>query len=120
MPNIKKYFTAAQKKAARLRDRKKWRITHRESAAFVQAKQRCTNPNEISYPRYGGRGIKCKLKSYKDIIYTIGRRPSNKYSLDRIDNDVHYEIGNIRWATIKQQRANSTIVNQTGFCRGPK
>jgi len=36
----------------------------------------------------------------------LGKRPTVRHSLDRINNDGHYELGNVRWATKKEQRAN--------------
>jgi hypothetical protein len=80
--------------------------------AVDAAKQRCTNPKNPMYKHYGARGIECRI-TYKELLATIGRRPSSPtgrrrslYSLDRIDNDGHYEAGNVRWATYDQQMAN--------------
>ena len=37
---------------------------------------------------------------------SIGPRPTAKHSLDRRNNDGHYELGNVRWATTRQQLLN--------------
>ena len=74
--------------------------------ALVNIKCRCTNPNNNSFHNYGGRGIKCLLNNPQEILDDIGHRPSDQYSIDRIDNDGHYEAGNIRWAT-KETQANN-------------
>ena len=83
----------------------RWDVTHPEVVATTAAKQRCTNPNNPGYKNYGGRGIVCHIAP-KELITNIGYRPSVGYSLDRINNDGHYEVGNIRWATREQQNAN--------------
>jgi hypothetical protein len=70
---------------------------------------RCENENHESYPRWGGRGITmCKRwrKSYAAFLRDMGRRPSPKHSIDRIDNDGNYTPANCRWATAKEQVAN--------------
>lgn len=88
------------------RNTKRYRQLNPEVYIFQSLKQRCINPKVRNYKNYGGRGIKCLLTSYKDIVNSIGKRPSKIYSIDRIDNDGHYSMTNIRWATWKQQAQN--------------
>lgn len=72
-------------------------------------KARCYNSKVQHYNRYGGRGIQvCKrwLNSFKNFLKDMGKRPSNKYSIDRINNDGNYTPFNCRWATSLVQRHN--------------
>lgn len=78
---------------------------------WLNMSDRCNNPNNKRFKDYGGRGIKIcdHWRSFAnflaDILAAIGERPPGM-TLDRIDNNGNYEPGNVRWATMKQQRAN--------------
>jgi hypothetical protein len=77
-----------------------------EYRSYCGAKVRCRNKNSKDYPNYGGRGIQFKFESFEEFLQEIGPRPSAKHSVDRIDNDGHYEPGNVRWATTRIQANN--------------
>lgn len=78
------------------------------SICYYAAQARCNNPKTNYFERYGGRGIEFRFKSFDEFFHEIGPRPSLKHSLNRIDNDGHYEPGNVEWATPKQQANNSS------------
>jgi hypothetical protein len=64
--------------------------------------QRCTNPKRDNWRYYGARGIGvCQAwrDSFETFLGDMGPRPSQRYSIDRINGDGHYEPGNCRWAT---------------------
>jgi len=70
---------------------------------YTQAKQRCTNPNAISYKNYGARGILFLYKSFAEFLEDVGTRPSMQHTLDRLTPDSNYSVGNVRWATWDEQ-----------------
>ena len=77
-----------------------------EYRAFHDARNRCTNPNLRNFKRYGGRGIEFRFTNFSQFIAALGPRPSSSHTLERIENDGHYEPGNVRWATMKEQAQN--------------
>lgn len=76
-----------------------------EHHAFANAKQRCENPRNNRFADYGGRGIKFKFSSFDRFLSELGPRPRGK-KLDRINNNGHYEPGNVRWATESESVRN--------------
>lgn len=80
-----------------------------EYGIWAGIKHRCHNRFCKEYPKYGERGIKvCDrwINSFENFFADMGDRPSPKHSIDRIDNNGHYEPSNCRWATNKTQGRN--------------
>ena len=78
----------------------------REYAAWNNINDRCRNKNNKDFRHYGGRGIKNKYKDITDFIDDVGFRPSDKHSIDRINNDSHYQRGNCQWTLQRDQLRN--------------
>lgn len=74
---------------------------------------RCTNPKNIGYKNYGGRGItvceewKTSPQTFYNHVSKLEHYGKSGYSLDRIDNSQGYFPGNVRWATRKEQCRNT-------------
>jgi hypothetical protein len=75
-------------------------------STFDQARQRCRNPRHDAYKWYGARGIEFRFTSLAQFAAELGERPTPKHTLDRTNNDGHYEPGNVRWATASEQLLN--------------
>jgi len=76
-----------------------------EYRAYTSAKDRCRKDAK-AHERYFDRGIRFKFSSFTQFFKEIGNRPSSVHSLDRENNNGHYEPGNVRWATRSQQQKN--------------
>jgi hypothetical protein len=76
--------------------------------SWSHIRQRCGDPNHRSYPRYGGRGITicARWDDFNNFLADMGERPSKGHSIERRNNDGHYEPSNCFWATMKQQSGN--------------
>jgi hypothetical protein len=77
-----------------------------EYYACQNARNRCVNPKHPKYPHYGGRGVQFRFPSIAACVECLGPRPTMKHSIDRINNDGHYEPGNVKWSTMKEQNNN--------------
>lgn len=71
--------------------------------------ERCNNPNNSHYPKYGGRGIGVceRWNSFENFIADMGKRPLN-HSLERKENDKGYEPDNCKWAPPVEQSRNTS------------
>ena len=84
---------------------------------LTAAKGRCENPNDPQYPNYGGRGIQFNFPSVTEaglyLIRTFGI-PSRDLELDRIDNNGHYEEGNVRFVprAVNQGNRRTTVLSR--------
>jgi hypothetical protein len=88
-----------------------FRIKHgvygtKEYNAFCSAKARCENPKHHAWKDYGGRGILFLFGSFPEFLKELGPAPTRIHSIDRINNDGHYEPGNVKWSTAKEQAFN--------------
>lgn len=86
-----------------------------EYRAWMNMKTRCFKDNSKDYVNYGGRGIGvCKRwlfgsdkeNGFLCFLRDMGKKPIKSYSIDRIDNDGHYEPKNCRWVSAATQCAN--------------
>lgn len=98
-----------------------------EYKSYQCIKDRCHNPNNEHYPEYGGRGIflaDCWLEDFESFLQHIGMKPTGngRWSVGRIDNDIGYVPGNVRWENTytqarnrRKSKANSS--GNTGVCK---
>lgn len=87
---------------------------------FEGMKQRCNNPKNKNYEKYGGRGIKICTEWLNDPKKFFDWAIKNGYkeglSIDRIDVNGNYEPDNCRWADNEAQCLNQRLRkdNKTG------
>ncbi len=80
-----------------------------EYQAWRNMKSRCYNPNAAEFKNYGARGITiCQewLSDFPAFYRDMGDRPSEKHSLERVNNALGYSKDNCVWATDKTQSLN--------------
>lgn len=74
-------------------------------------RQRCNNENAPAFKNYGGRGIRIceRWNKFEHFLDDMGRRPSEKHSIDRIDNDGPYTPDNCHWVLSSKQVRNRRL-----------
>jgi len=84
---------------------------HSERGIWVNIISRCTKPTDAAWPNYGARGIGVAPEwmgpdGFRRFLAHIGKRPTMRHTVDRINTLGNYEPGNVRWATATQQARN--------------
>lgn len=80
-------------------------------SAWRDARNRCNNPNNKNYDRYGGRGITvCKRwDKFENFAVDMGPHPGKGLTLGRRDNNKGYSKANCNWETRKAQANNRCV-----------
>lgn len=88
-----------------------WRACH----------NRCEVPNTTGYSEYGGRGITIcdRWKSFEAFWEDMGATWAPGLTVERKDTNGHYEPGNCRWGTPKEQANNRRYHNMINTPEGP-
>lgn len=83
-----------------------------EHTAWLSMIQRCSNPNNKRYEHYGLRGIKvcnewsCSLEGFTNFLRDLGERPSEDYTLERLNVNEDYTPDNCVWIEKNKQSRN--------------
>ena len=86
--------------------------------AWYNMMHRCYNASNKHYYNYGGRGIYVceRWHDFNNFYEDLGDVPEG-LTLDRINNNDGYNIENVRWATMKQQRQNQRKSKEVQLAR---
>src|SRR5215469_5034343 len=86
-----------------------------EYISWQSMMSRCYQASHTKFKHYGDRGIKVceRWHDYENFLADMGRRPTAKHTLGRIDHSKDYELSNCKWETRIEQGRQSTRVKLT-------
>lgn len=79
---------------------------------WLNMKNRCSNPKNHAYGRYGGRGI-VVCEGWKDdfagfMMWAVNNGYSDSLTIDRINNNKGYSPENCRFVTLEENSRNKS------------
>jgi hypothetical protein len=72
--------------------------------AYQRKKSLCSNPYGRMAQYFHDRGIEFRYASFADFYADVGDKPGPDFWLVRVNNDGHFESGNLEWRGIKRHR----------------
>ena len=99
-------------------------IFKRLTERLQYAKRRCEAPTCAGYKTYGARGIQFRFKSVRDsVLWVLENLPHPTYhgvEIDRINNNGHYQPGNLKLSTRRQNANNRYTTFWVPLANGSK
>lgn len=97
-------------KPSRLKHGNCMKHSGKETGAYTSWRgmnDRCSNPNNKMWDRYGGRGVTVceQWQKFEKFLEDMGDRPDG-HTIERIDSDKGYEPGNCKWVPRARQNCN--------------
>ena len=84
-------------------------------------RHRCRNPKNPFYKKFGAKGVTISDEWYDSFalfLADVGKRPTPKHTMGRIDKTLGYSKANCRWMTRTEQNL-SRIQNKRGKAHPP-
>ena len=107
MTNLSKSMGLCDCSGRKYQDKEAAKILGYRYEAMVQ---RCRRDTHVSSPNYKGRGIEVKMTREEFILWALEKWPNREYlalDFDRIENDGHYELGNLQLSTRSENLRNT-------------
>ena len=118
--NVKSCGCLLKETASKTSRKYKNKMSRSYRNTYYHMKDRCYNPKNDRYYRYGGRGIKvCDrwLESLDNFYEDMGEKPFKEAQLDRIDNDGDYAPENCRWVSRSENILNREMSSKSNEYR---
>lgn len=78
-----------------------------EYKAWTNMRSRVLRPDELHKKYYVGITIDKRWNKFENFLKDMGKKPTPKHELDRINNNGNYEPDNCRWVTRSENMKNT-------------